>query len=472
MNLWTHEMRLLWRDTGNRLSLALWVLALLYALFTGWTVQRTAQRQQQTHLAQAAQRLADQRQGAEQAAAGLKGEDPYISFPSRLRAPAVLPVAPLAFLSVGELDLRPNTATVALFTREGQFSKNNALQSPNTLMMGRFDLAFAVTVLLPLVLIALGYTQLAEERESQRLGLLAAQGSVAALLWRRMLLRAGWVALPLTLLTLLAAMAMGGSLLGWLNWLDWWLASMAWLLLWTALCAAVGWRAGHAGQAVAVLVAIWLVLVLLLPATLQAVQQAVLPSPSPLKAVVAARQAEVEADRSREQVLGRYVSDHPELEAGKPEDDLAWVRDYYAQGQFIEKRIAPILAASAAAQAQQEALHARLRWLSPVTVLEHALTEAAGTSALRYQAFEAQLRTFKKAWDAPLLVPAFKGENLKASAFDALPRFVFQEAPQPRRWLPAGYLLGLALLVLLALWGVGFLNMAVFTHSQKHRSTV
>lgn len=149
---WNHEWRLLRRDRAAAVVLLLWCVALLYALHTGWQQRARVQAEVDDFQRAALARIESQRERAAKAEAG-GPVDRYAAFPSSLRAPAVLPPGPLAFLTVGEMDLRPHTATVSLFSSEAAFTKNQELQSPATLAAGRFDLGFVVVVLLPLVLI-------------------------------------------------------------------------------------------------------------------------------------------------------------------------------------------------------------------------------------------------------------------------------------------------------------------------------
>lgn len=431
--------------------LLLWCAALLYALHTGWQQRAQVQAEVDAFQHSALARIESQRQAAAKAEAG-GPTDRYTAFPSRIRAPAVLPPGQLAFLALGELDLMPHTATVSLFSTEAGFTKNQELQSPATLAAGRFDLAFVVVVLLPLVLIALGHTQLAEDRERQRLPLLAAQGELTALLRRRLALRGFAVAFPLVLITGAAAWASAG-IQGMPDWLAWTAAALAWGVLWLVLCAVVAGRAHHAGAAAATLVACWLGVVMLLPAALDALLQSMAPPPSPLRAVTATRVAEVEADRQRERILGQYVSDHPELSVSTAQDDLAWTRRYYTQLQYVQAMLAPMRNEAEQAHQRHRVLRDALVWLSPAQVLERSLTRSAGTDASRYRDFKLQLRAFKQSWDKPLLAPLLQGHSLKADDFSRLPRFRFADAPSGMGLLETGYMIGLAALVLIGARG-------------------
>lgn len=451
---WRHEVRLLWRDRAACVVLLMWCAALLYALATGWQVAEQTRVEAANFEKAALARIEAQRAKVAQAELSGTVTDRFAGFPSTLRAPAVLPVSPLALLTVGEMDLQPHTATVSLFTPAGAAAKGQELQSPVSLAIGRFDLGFAVVMLMPLVLLALGHNQLAEDREQRRLPLLAAQADVRHLLWRRLAWRGGAVVLPLLIVTGTAAWVQAGgasTFSVWSAWLSWTLPVVAWALFWLILCGAVGSRSAHSGTAAAVLVSCWLLLVLLLPAALGALVQTVSPPPSPLLATTALRAAEVQAERDRERILGRYISDHPELKISTAQDDMAWTRNYYAQMQFVENQLQPVRAQAAAAAQAHRALKSALVWASPAQVVELALQRAAGTDAARYDAFAAQRAEFKKAWGAPLVTPLLAGRTLSAAGFKTLPRFVFEEAAAPGAYRAAAYLLMLAAVSLLFL---------------------
>jgi ABC-2 type transport system permease protein len=448
---WRHEWRLLVRDRAAWVVGLLWCAALVYAAATGTQVaERTRADARAFEQAAVARLQAQQAKVAEAERSGVV-VDRLAGFPSLLRAPAVLPVLPQAVLGVGEMDLQPHTATVSLFTPAGAAAKGQELQSPVSLAIGRFDLGYAVVVLLPLVLIALAHGQVSDDRAQRRLPLLALQGSVLRLLARRLALRGAVVALPLMVASAVALGMQAPGVASWLAWLQWLALASAWGLLWLAACAAVGLRAAHSGTAAAALVSGWLLLVLLLPATLGALVQTVSPPPSPLLQATALRQAEVQAERDRERILGRYISDHPELTVSTAQDDIAWTRGYYAQMQFVQRQLQPVRERDAAADAAHRSLQAALAWASPAQVLEGALQQAAGTDGRRYRAFVQQRAEFKRAWDAPLVAPLLAGRTLSAQDIAALPRFAFREPGGGMAgWAAWAYLLALAGGVMLA----------------------
>lgn len=448
-----HEWRLLLRDRAAVLVWLMWCAALLYAAGTGWQVTERTRADAAAFEQAALARLEAQRARVAEAERSGVVADRFAGFPSTLRAPAVLPVLPQAVLSIGEMDLQPHTATVSLFTPAGAAAKGQELQSPVSLAIGRFDLGYVVVVLLPLVLLAMGHAHLAEDRERRRLPLLAVQGPVQRLLWRRLALRGVVVALPMLLVSAAALALQGGQALSAsavLAWVFWVATALAWGAFWLALCSLIGRRAAHTRTAAASLVACWLLLVLLLPAALNALAQTLAPPPSPLLAATALRQAEVQADRDRERILGRYISDHPEMTVSTAQDDVAWTRNYYAQMQFVERQLQPVRAQAAAAVEANQRLRSALTWVSPAQVVEHALQAAAGTSEARYRSFAAQRAAFKQAWDAPLVAPLLAGQTLGAQGITLLPRFTFREEPGLGAPWPVAYLLTLSAALLFA----------------------
>ena len=428
MSTLAYELRLLGRERSVWILLFLWCAALIYALATGWHVAANLRSALTAFEASAFKEFTELRANTE--AAERAGTPVGKALGYRASTPAVLRPRSLAFLAVGESDLQPHSMLISLFGSERSFGKGYELQSPVTLALGRFDLSFAVVVLMPLLLIALSYEQLAQDRERHRLQLLATQGDIQSLLWRRLLLRGALVCAPLALITGVAALLAGGiaAVPAWLAWLA---AALTWALFWLALCAVTGARARASGSAATLLIACWLALVLLLPAALSVLIQQLAPSPSPLITTMAIRQVEVQADRQRERIIGRYVSDHPELERSAMEDELARSRRYVIQQLYIAAALVPASLGAQQQQLRQRRIQRALYWLSPAQLLEQAFSNSAGTDSLRFEAFKEQARMFEKAWDATLTASLMQGKTLDSQALASLPRFEFV---QTRSW--------------------------------------
>jgi hypothetical protein len=88
---------------------------------------------------------------------------------------AILPASPLEALAVGQSDLLPNRTEVTVWSGSRPGAGNYDYQSPINLLAGRFDLAFALIYLYPLLILSLSYNLISAEREQGTLAMLLAQ---------------------------------------------------------------------------------------------------------------------------------------------------------------------------------------------------------------------------------------------------------------------------------------------------------
>lgn len=439
------HLRLLLREPALRIGASMLLLCLFYALAGGraWA------------LAEAEQVAAVQRE-AEAAIAGKRDEvaaledgrlrldeRPFVGSPIDYRVAAILPVGSLAALAVGQRDLSAGAAEISLWGRSDSLLARQPLADPEQLQAGRFDAAFVVVYLLPLLVIGLCFDLLAGERERGTLRLVLSQ-PVAASTY----LRAKLAARLLVLLALLGSFGavavlvfgtgVGGALLAWLA------VAALHVIFWAALTFAVNARRRSAATNAMHLAAAWVVLVLLLPAAINVVVERALPLPS--------RMALIGELRAAENRAAAHVHDHPELTG---DDVFAWARGFYLVQRTIEEETAPRFAAFEARVAARAELVRAASLLSPAVLVHDALSELSGTSPTRSAAFAAQVRDFADGLHAELSPRLFAGRRLQSHEYDALPRFAFREespAAVAARLMPSLLLL-LAASVGLMLWG-------------------
>src|SRR6266508_4576303 len=87
---------------------------------------------------------------------------------------ALAPPAPLAALAVGQSDLYPYYFKVTSQSKQ-TFTANDEIENPTNLLAGRFDLAFVIIYLYPLLILALSYNLISAEREQGTLAMLMSQ---------------------------------------------------------------------------------------------------------------------------------------------------------------------------------------------------------------------------------------------------------------------------------------------------------
>lgn len=331
---------------------------------------------------------------------------------------ATLPATPLAALSTGQSDLLPTVLPLAPATNPVLTSSTEP-ENPHRLLLGRFDPAFVVIHLAPLLIIALTYALLAGERERGTLALLFAQPIrpgqfIAGRLAPRLLLG---VALLATLGLSFVVLTGGGGVRGVL----WFALALAYGAFWFALSLAVAVRPGPSARHALVLVALWLGVVVLAPAAINLAVKTLHPVPSRIDLVLAMRDATDAANASRSQVLAAYYEDHPELapKGAKANEDFTLLR--VALTDRVEQDLAPVLARYDEQLARQQTLVGRLALLSPALLTHTALADAAGTGLSRHREFirqaaahHASLRTF--------FTPRIAARE-KFTAFDAVPAF-------------------------------------------------
>ena len=425
-----NEWRLLMADRPLRIALGLFALLLVYALVNGavWTrfQERTVETAQAGNVERAqalARELTDIENGAEPASRFSDPRLPNVLGGARGRHTAVLTPGPLTALAVGQSDLLPYYYDVNIYTNESSFQQNGEVESPLNLMVGRFDLAFVVVYLLPLLVLALSFNVLSEEREQGTLALtlsqpVSARGVVAAKLAFRALLVVGMV-LAVSLAGIFVAGDFGapGRILLWCA------AVVAYALFWFVLAAWVNSLRRSSAWNATVLVGAWLVLVVVLPAAINIAAGLLHPLPSRVQMVTAQREASNEAVNQRSELLARYLEDHPEMAEGVVAEEpglgaLAW-----AATDAVNRRLEEVTAEHDARRGEQIALVRRYRFLSPALLAQEVLNDAAGTGDARFAAFQSQVRVFADRWRAFFVPAILASEQMDASVLSDVPQF-------------------------------------------------
>lgn len=363
--------------------------------------------------------------------------NPYTVGTTMARRWATLPALPLAPVAGGQSDLFPAYHRVSMFSRETLLA-NEELENPAHLLAGRFDLAFVVVFLYPLLVVALAYNVLSLERERGTLRLLLSQPVRAhTVLLAKVATRAGALTLAAVALVVGGALLAGADVGAPGAWPALGLAALvtaAYGLVWFALALVVN-AVGRASSANALaLLGGWLVAVALVPALLAAAVGAWAPAPSRVTLVQAQRDAGNAANARAAQVLAAFMQDHPELApASRPVDATSAALRNLAVQDDIARATAPVLAAYDAALQRQQRAAERWRFLSPALVAHDALTALAGTDGARYRRFgreaDAYARTLRDHY-APMIAG---GARFAAADVARIPTFTWREAPPATR---------------------------------------
>lgn len=456
------EWRLVATDRGLLLAAVLLLGLMGVGLANGWRLARAQALRQQALAGEEAARREQLAREAQELLSGQRTGVPSWKSPAEpfavgnrlLKPQASLPPGPLAALGVGQMDLLPATFQVSLLGRVAE-AGGDTLDHPMHLSTGAFDLSFVLLYLLPLLILALSFDVVSREREDGTLKLVLVQaGGLRRWVLGRLAVRALGV-LALCGLAGGAGLALSGGVGSVPRLLVWGALVTGYVAFWFALALAVNALGRESATNALVLVGLWLLLVVVVPAAAQATVGRLYPLPSRVEQAGTIRQAATEANREGSRLLARYYEDHPELAPQQGQGD-SFVATYIAVQQEVARRTGPVEEAFGTRLAQQQQALGAFRFLSPALAFQQAVQDVAGSSLERHQHFLQQVERFREQWREALLPRTFAGQRLGAEEHQRLPRFSYQEEPQPQvlgraalgllaLLLPTGVLLALAL---------------------------
>lgn len=393
MSALTGIVRFEWRRAPrDRAMIALLAIFTLLAAYAAWSSARWAEARSaavRQVVAEADETMALRRETFARLVAEGGKPDFGLIYATAIPYRAGLPNAPLAALSAGQAEGYPAAASISPFADPyGIFDAHSAgLESPAVLGAGRFDLAFVIVFLLPLVLIAATYDFWSRDVESGSARIQLAQPvRPARLILTRAAMRGGMLLVPATAIAtaLLGIMADGDP------------AGLAWFAVvvlayggfWIALAAAVNLFVRTSTTAALACGTAWLAIVVLLPAALSAAVDLAAPPPSGQAHANRVRAAGLEV-RAANAVAARA--------AATARGDRAYPATLWHSRREIgqrDARLAPIHRGHAEEQARNRALADAARFLSPAILVQDALDRIAGTDAARALAFQQQARAF------------------------------------------------------------------------------
>ena len=427
-----HELRLLLRDRAFVAATLLFAALTVFAAANGarWLEQRRASI------------------AIERSRNAVRANAEPISVEHR----AVLDPAPAAALAVGRGDLDPFATRVTMLTTRHKLFSQWQLANPLTLLAGRFDLAFLIVYLFPLLIIALTYNALSTERE---------QGTLVMVLAQPVRLRAVLAAKigvrGLAVLAVAALVTGAASLFvvelgvpgAWSALAAWLAATILYGAFWCGLSLFVNATGRSSATNAVALITAWVALVIVAPVLLNLGVAAVHPLPSRLALLQSTRAIDNETSRAATKLLDRFYNDHPEL---MPAADRAhFLRTAYAVRQEQERRLLPEVQAYERQLRAQQAAIDRWRFASPAVLTSETLSRISGNDRLRFLAWQDAVRAFVVEWRRSLLADYYLGRAVTR----ALPQFRFDDPPVPHS---VSSLFGLAAMSLLAT-AAGFLAL-------------
>lgn len=335
-----------------------------------------------------------------------------------------LPLPAASSLAIGQMDLLPLQELVSIRTRQRTVADKDGLENPLQLEAGRFDLAFVIVYLLPLLILSLTYNLVSLEREEGTLGLLRCQASsLARVMLGRTLLR--------TCLLVVVCVAAAAAGVGFASPPS--LAAVIGLIVfyayfWAALSMYVNSREASSTSHAATLVVIWLLVVAIVPATLHLAVQSLRPVASRLELLDAVRNHSIDARRDAKKLVADWYAAHPNM---VPAAYAGALYDTATGGTLThveqDRRTLPLDASFDEAVAARQDLVNRVKYLSPAIIASEGLFDAAGTSLERYRDYKLQVRAFREKWLGAFHPRIFRKQVLHPSDYATFPEFHYQE---------------------------------------------
>lgn len=344
---------------------------------------------------------------------------------------AFLPPGPLGATAIGQSDLFPYLLKVTTDARENIMAATE-IENPTRLLVGRFDLAFVIIFLFPLMILAVTFNMLSAEQEQGTLALALSQPvTLARLVTGKVTVRAVFLVGTIVAFSLAAVMASGAPLTGpgVVVHMGLWAAVVAaYGAFWFSLAVVVASIGRPSPTNASILAAAWLFFVVIVPSLINMSVTTLCPVPSRVELVQAMRMASDEANAAGATLLARYYDDHPELAVGDVEQatkDANVIR--LAVNEDVDRRVRPVVARYEEQLGRQQQFVDRLRVLSPAIVMQDALNDLAGTGIARYRHFTSQVDTFHRQWRAH-----FSGlivRKAQISDVSTSPSFVYEDEP-------------------------------------------
>ena len=299
----------------------------------------------------------------------------------------------LTFAAIGQRDLNPTMMRIRALAVEGQIYETDSI-NPELALSGRFDFAFVIAYLLPLIVIFVFYDLVASERESGRLNLLTVSAENQRAIWMpRISLRILGI-----LIAVLTPLCFGGLVEGTTisTILSASLAVLLQLGIWTALVLAIAMRSALRSESIAsISVGVWVILTLAIPIAGKAFIENSVTGIKGAEVALVQREAVNDAwDLPKAATMEPFYASHPEWSDSEPMTDAWHWKWYYAFQQVGDESAADLAREYRKTMLARDDMTAAIAWVSPAVAIQRQLEALAQTNLNASLAFEDQVRSY------------------------------------------------------------------------------
>lgn len=351
---------------------------------------------------------------------------------------AAKPQLPFDFAVTGISDLQADMLKVSTEPVEDWLHAHE-WENPHRLFHGRFDLAFVLTFLLPLAVVALVSPVLSEERDRGILPILQTQGfGLRRILLLKLAVRhaaittvvcaafAVFGAITLAARPLpLGLMLADGLLLSFLT--------ATYLAAWFLVAGVVVSFLRGSAFSTGLLTGLWACLLVLLPAAVNLTLDTAADGPSRFAYTDRLREATQEAEDAAAEAMGQYYHDHPELFGRDDQGSMV----NYSIGRTavmldVEQRVADMADAFRQSQEQRRSHYGRVAPILFPLYYQSGLMDLAGTGMDRHLHFLDEVSRYHRLYRTFFFERIVRGERFVD--FRRIPRFSYHEELLADRW--------------------------------------
>lgn len=299
----------------------------------------------------------------------------------------------LSALSIGQRDINPGVQSVTIRNLEAQ-KYDTDLSNPANLLSGNLDLGFVIIYLFPLVIIAVTYNLLSEEKEGGTWRMVAVQSKSP---WRFLLLKMSSRAIVIygTLLVLLLIAILVLTLPFNSSLFAFFLLSVLYLLFWFALSFAVVSFQKNSSFNALMLLSIWVVLAIVLPAAANNYVAVKYPVPEALSTIIKQRDGYHQKwDVDRKVTMEKFYEHYPQFRKyGVPGGEFSYTW-YYAMQQMGDDESIEDSKAMREKILQRESLSRKLSMAIPTMHTQLLFNDLASTGLQNHIRFLDQTTAF------------------------------------------------------------------------------
>jgi ABC-2 type transport system permease protein len=331
----------------------------------------------------------------------------------------------LAILAIGQRDIYPYYQKIEKSVNYLDTS-NVEVVNPAVLFAGNFDLAFVLIYLLPLLIIALSYNIISQEKEQGTFTWLTIQGvNTHRIIGYKFLFR--FILIILLVSTLNGIGFYFAANLNTARAGAWCLVTIGYIFFWFALCYVLVNRQKSSIVSALYLLMGWLVFVVILPSLSNIYLSA--RYPIPLRADVASFQRHTSEDiwNTEQAILvTTFLKNNPEYKKYyHPKKDTASWGNFQLAGYYdlLERKVNNYAARFEQELRQRNQASAALSRFNPVIETQFLLNALAGTGSKDHAAFVKQSARFQKQWKDFIDYYLLRDVNLKPADLKKIPVF-------------------------------------------------